>query len=167
MNQTIGAMHAITSEVVDVFKALAVGSRISYAELEATIGGDPRQPPNIGYCRTARRYVLREYRIIIEVERGVGFIRVDGAEAIQVCQSNLRSVARKARRTRQKTHAIDYAKLSREDQVKHNILAGTAGAVNLMASNRGQRKALQRINSGQIAGEVNIGETLKLFQKDC
>jgi len=133
---------------------------VTYEVLSAEIGRNVQLEAR-GYLATARNMAAREGRQF-ECVRGIGLKRLTPSGIILAGQSGIQHIRRSAKRTGRKIANADYARLSRQEQNKSNVMLSTLGALTFLTS-APQQKTL----SGAVAitqKRLPLQKTLKLFE---
>lgn len=140
----------------------AVGEQIGYGELSAIIKrdvtGDDRH-----LLETARRIVQREHKIVFDVVRTVGLVRLSDAEIAEVWRRDVASIGRKARAGARRTACADYEKLQPEKQRAFNTAISVFGFIRHIL----KPKSVQQIEDATSKEQKRFDakETLALFAK--
>lgn len=112
---------------------VSVGETITYQDMSAIIGRSV-QSIGRGALETARSIVQREKRIVFGVIRGVGLIRLNDSEIIDLADKAREHSRRHARRVVKKLICVEYSSLKKESQIKHNAAISMFGAISEISS---------------------------------
>ncbi len=164
--KTIGEMSADTRILINyVTKRMVKDGEmfISYAELNAAIGGRNVQAEAHGILATARQNVERDCCIVIET------VRTEGITLSTKYTGVLAFAAKQARRlvtkaSRRVVNAIDEAELSNEERISIGAYLSGLAAIRLCGATKNIRKLEGRLKE-TTALELPTAETLRLFEK--
>lgn len=156
-----GNRHPFTSSIIQLFVKTSPGTVATDDQISAACGAQrERWQPLMS---TVTRVLLKEHRIAISRERGVGYRHLDDSAVIGVAHrsiGHIRRTAKKAGLTL--THGVkDYAKLSPTAQVEHNTklaMIGTIHHLSTASAERQIRGVVEVTNS-----RIDVGNTLKLL----
>lgn len=154
--------HWQTQALVDVFVGIKENEVVPYAELAARCKIDERSVR----CRlqSAKKIVLREHHVVIDVVRGVGVARLsqkDVTAPVGRAIGRMRSAARTGHRLL-KNGITDFEKLPRETRSTVFMHQAVVGAV-MLATDRSSRRMLK--SHAEITNsEINIGRTLEMLK---
>ena len=136
------------------------GDIITYAELSQIIGRDVQREAR-SLLTTARRRVMADHNILVDVVPGVGIITLDESQKARTWRSSAERVRRETGRAIRRLATVDYARLSREDQTE--VLTGQsfAGAIAQAASAKQIKRIEARVQEGsrKLPSAVALGLT--------
>jgi hypothetical protein len=157
-------MFAPSVEVKAVYERLEkaqVNEIVTYAELKELIAMDPR---GRGYAvvKSAREKILREKQYVFEVERKHGIKRLAPADIIESSGSNGERIRRISKKAFQKLTSVngEFATLTHEQKMRHNMLASVYGAIAHMTS----KPTLKRVEAKLGEAALPVQKTLEAFR---
>lgn len=154
--------HWQTQALVDVFAALKENEVVPYAELAKRCNIDELSVRN--RVQSAKRIVLRDHHVVVDVVRGVGVGRLtqnDVPAPVGRAIGRMRSAARTASRTI-KYGVTDFDKLTQETKSTLYMQQAIAGTV-LLATDRTSRRMLKE-HAEATNSEIKIGRTLEMLK---
>ncbi len=156
------ARHWQTQRLVDVFASLAIGERISWADVSARCGVD------VGALRkrlqSARRAALHEHAAIILSVPGVGFERLPQDAADLPATKYLAGARSKARRARDviRKGVTDWERIERTK--KNELFAVEAQAAVVAVVTTATTRARLAAAAETSNARLDFGRTLELMR---
>lgn len=151
----------ISVDSMILYKRLAKaepGEVIPYDELSELIKTDVRGK-GYGYLSTARNRARSNDMMVFEAVRGEGLRRVPNHAICDVSEDCMGRARRQVRKGLKILVCADYDKLDDPGRHKHNVMAATLGAINLVTSPAKRREVDAKIG----AAAIPTAETIKLF----
>ena len=127
-----------SAAIVEAIKGVAVGETITYSTMSKLIGRDITKFR--GALETARRSIQRDLRMVFDVVRGVGMIRLTDSEIVDLSDKARDHARRHARRTAKKLVCVDYMALTKEKQTKHNAALSMFGILSELTTSASQKR---------------------------
>ena len=127
-----------SAAIIEAIKGVSVGETITYSAMSTLIGRDITKFR--GALETARRSIQRDMRMVFDVVRGVGMIRLTDSEIVDLSDKARAHARRHARRTAKKLVCVDYAALSKEKQTKHNAALSMFGILSELTTSASQKR---------------------------
>ncbi|MFH1719068.1 MAG: hypothetical protein ABIF19_17070 [Planctomycetota bacterium] len=142
--------------------AMEPGDTISYDDLSGIVYRDIRSPKGWALMASARRKALHDDGIVTECVTNVGVKRMDDVAIIGATPAYIKRVRRAARTSATKIGSIqDYAALSDNDRVQHDMAATALGLV-LMGTAPKQLKRIEaQVRTSK--SELPTAEAIKLL----
>lgn len=160
--KAIPELSADTRVLFERITNLEPNEVVSYDELSKLIGRDVRGRA-VSNLYQARRKALREERIVTESVIGLGIKRMTDSQVVVGFESFMSRSRRAARREATKLTSVDYPKLSRTDQTKHNAALATLGVIQHIASTSSMNRLETKVQDS--SGPLPIGKTLDVFRQ--
>lgn len=150
-----------------IFKRLteaAIDETITYDELTKLIGINVRTG-GYRYVKAAREKALREKQMVFEVVSKVGIRRLSASDVVDHVEGYSSRIRKASRKAFVKLTSINdqYKTLSREKQLRHNLLASVHGAIAHMTT----EKTLKRVEAGlkDSSEALPVQKTLEAFRE--
>lgn len=171
--KTVGERAIYTQNVVDRFKDMAVGEKVTYEELSAIIGMEVKSGgPGYSYVYTATKIVAQEYNVVVDNIARFGYERSSadtvGLSTKDMVIAKFKSVTRNAKR---RLNAVkdEFDAMTQEAKIGF-VTAGTLLALNEHISKHRQVEKLgmasqEALLSGQPGKALPLDKTLELFKK--
>ncbi len=164
--KTIGEMSADTRILINYITSQMIKGDVkflSYAALNASIGGRDVQDGARGILSTARRNVEQDNNIIIET------VNTEGIALSEKYVGVLAFATKQARRlavkaSRRVANAVIGADLSNEERIGVGAYLSGLAAIRLCATTKNIRKIEGRLKETSLS-ELPTAETLRLFEK--
>ncbi len=109
------AQNSETQKLVAILSEMSIGEVLSFADLTKRAGFAVSS--GMPSYQSARRILVRDYRIITEGVRGVGVQRLDGSGMVQRGGRLMRGIRRRAKRGAQEMDVALMQNLNRNDQL--------------------------------------------------
>jgi hypothetical protein len=120
-------MSADAASIVALFEAAAVGETVSHKKIAEVLGRNIDAVR--GAMATALRAIQRENRMVFRSVRGVGYIRLNDSEIVDISDQAREKMRRAAGRTARTLVCVDYDSLPKDKQTKHNAALSLFGAI--------------------------------------
>jgi hypothetical protein len=149
--------------LIDHLSVQPQGTDVKYEVLEAIIGMPITGKDRSGYhhLTTARRVLMRDKGIVVDVNPGVGVHICTESEKINVSERDLMRSHRASRNARKKLTAVEYQALSEDEKKRWNSRMSVVAVLDLFSGKR----ALERITSTIEDHPLPAAKTLELFRK--
>ncbi len=135
---------------------------VSYDELSRVAGIDVCDGGR-GYLRTARSMLQRE-GMVIECVRGEGVRRLRDPETVRTGQRDVDVIRRRATRAMRRVSAVDFEKLSPDDNRVLNVHLAQLGVLKLMSTAKSQTKIEGMVE--KVDRKLSTKQVLALFDKN-
>jgi hypothetical protein len=142
-NQPDFKLSSDTIAIARALETLAIGESISYNQLTGIIGRDITQFRNA--LESARHTVLRDKQMVFDTLRGVGLIRLNDSEIVDLSDKAREQSRKLAKRIAKKLVCVNYNSLSKEKQVKHNTALSMFGVIAELSSSSSVKRLEQKI----------------------
>jgi hypothetical protein len=149
--------------LIDHLSAQPPGTDVRYEVLEKIIGLPISGGNRKGYhhLTTARRVLMRDRGIVIDVNPGVGIHICTENEKINVSERDLLRSHRASRNARKKLTAVEYEALSEDEKKRWNSRMSVVAVLDLFSGKR----ALEKIAASIEDHVMPAAKTLELFRK--
>jgi hypothetical protein len=154
--------HWQTQALVDTFATLKENEVVPYADLAERCKIDEKSVR--ARVQSAKKIVLREHHVIIDIVRGVGVARLtqtDVTAPVGRAIGRMRSAARTGHRLI-RDGVTNFDKLSRETKSTVYMQQAIVGTV-LLATDRTSRRLLKK-HAEETNSEIKIGRTLEMLK---
>ena len=138
----------LSSDTIAIARALevvAIGESISYDDLTELIGRDIMQFR--GALDSARHAVQRDKQMVFDSVRGVGLVRLNDSDIVDLSDKAREQSRRLAKRIAKKLVCVKYDSLSREKQIKHNTALSMFGVIAELSTSSSVKRLEQRIEA--------------------
>ncbi|MFZ4539334.1 hypothetical protein [Propionivibrio sp.] len=136
-----------SAALVKSLEHIAVGATITYAALSSVIGRDVTKFR--GTLETARRAVQRDNNMVFDVVRGVGMIRLNDSEIVDLSDKARAHFRRHSKRTSKKLICVNYSALPKDKQTKHNAALSMFGILSELTTSASQKRLEEKV---ELAG---------------
>lgn len=136
------------------------GTLVTYDEIKALIGRDP-QTKGRPAVHSAIRILSRQHQILYVCVMTRGYQRATPVEALDSGQSTIRTIHRATKRGAVKLSCSDYAKLSKDDKVRHDASASLLGLIAQTTTVKSQKTIADAAEKAHE--KIPIGRTMQLF----
>lgn len=152
-----------TRLLIDLLIVQPPGTDIEYEVLEKIIGlpisGGNRK--GYGHLTTARRVLMRDRGIVVDVNPSVGVHICTEIEKINVSERDLMRSHRASRNARRKLTAVEYQTLDEDEKRRWNSRMSVVAVLDLFSGKR----AMEKISSSIEDHVMPAAKTLELFRK--
>jgi len=125
-----------TRALVDRLRSVEVDEAVSYSTLSELIGQDVTKKAR-GLLESARRILQRDERMVFDVQRRVGLVRMTDSGIARSGSRDIEHVGRTARKMARRLSCVAaYDILSAEDKVRHNAGLTVAAVVDYVTKPR-------------------------------
>lgn len=138
----------LSSDTIAIARALEnieIGVRISYDHLTEIIGRDITQFR--GALESARHAVQRDKQMVFDVVRGVGLVRLNDSDIVDLSDKAREQSRRLAKRIAKKLVCVKYEALSKEKQIKHNTALSMFGVIAELSTSSSAKRLEQKIEA--------------------
>jgi hypothetical protein len=151
---------ADTKVLENVLSEMKVGDVLTYEELSRSIGRDVRQFA-LGALTTARQSLMKEKRMVFDIERNVGIKRLDDNQIIDSTESDRLKMQRTGKKALTKLASVEFSNLTPDKKKQHVVASAQIGAIVMFSKKSSQSKIESHVKSD--SSTLAIGETLKMF----
>lgn len=158
-----GVMSVDTETLIKKLREAQQETTIEYATIAFWLGRaeHPRAAWR-GILGSARRYLLREERILFETVTDRGIRRLKSSEIVEGhVAGDIRKLARATRRSLRKLACAEYDDLSPSEKASHNAKASHLGALEMMFRPTTIKRIEQKVS--QSGDKLPVAKTLELF----
>lgn len=158
--KTIFELSADTRFIHQRLSKAAVGDVVEYEELTKLIGRDIRGAARHS-LQSAIRLCQKDGREFGAV-MNVGIKRLSPEEIVVAAEDQIARSRNAAKRGMRRLANADFAKLSADDQLRHNATASVLGVLSLF----GKQKSVEKVRAAVVAAAdaLPVGRVLELFR---
>lgn len=149
-----------TESAIKAMREVAIGDTITWNAITLAIGSDATA--HRGSIQTARRELQKEGILFASVP-GVGYKRLDDSGIVHSEADASARLTRSAKRSLKRLSVVKPENLHPLDRTQYAVTTAVAGAIALCGGR--QKRALIEQAVTDKGGALEIGETMKLFQK--
>jgi len=165
MGKSIGERSIYTQGVVDLFKNTRAGEIVKYEDISRTIGMECRPgSEGYGYVYSALRIMQKEFDIVLDNVRRVGYKHRDknevGEESMEVYKVKIRAINRKTQK-RLNTLIDSWDKLSEKARTKAIMTRTLLAFNNHILKPKNIHKLEASAGNG---GPLGFRQTIELFK---
>lgn len=160
-NKTFAEAAIDTRLLVALLNKAEFGQLITYSEMSTALSRQIEGADS--YLQSALRMVQRDYDIVFDVVRGVGYKRLTDSEIVALGSRMPQRIRRIARRTVRTLSKARDDKLSNAEIIQRNAATSMAGVLAHVATDKAMRQLEAAVQLGG-SGELPIGKTLELFR---
>ena len=163
-HRTIGDANVDTRILYDFIVLKLVKEKeafLSYAQLNASIGGRDVQGDAYGMLRTARKRVDKDFHLLIETVNREGIKKSESVYG--ALERTIKHIGRSSRRTSKRVvNAMVDREMDDEQRIKAGIGLSVLGALEQFSKPKAQKLLEVKVRENQ-AKELPTAETLRLF----
>jgi diketogulonate reductase-like aldo/keto reductase len=149
-----------TEAAIKAMRKSKTGETITWLQLSEAIGSNAQD--HRSSIQTARKELLKD-GIVFAAVKGVGYKRLDDTGIVDNESCVGQRIASTAKRSIRRLSIVRPEKLDPDSRVKYSVASAVAGAIAACAS-RPKRLMIEQAVIAKGGGNLEIGDTLKLFQ---
>ena len=139
MTAAMFELSADSKTLAQRLREVTVGETVPYSVLSAAIARDVCADGR-GALQTARRLVLKEYRMVFDAVRGEGLRRLTDVQIVSLSDKARDHIRRTSRKTARALTCVDYDAMPRDVQTKHNTALSMLGVIGELATEKSQAR---------------------------